>query len=208
MKTALTQVALVVSIYCAISNIAVAMDSKKAIEDTGQLQQYYWYDGSQKIPIWLNPGLIAEIKPSPAGQAAVKKKLPGAMLHSKQPPSMRLWQIEAGVEPVSTTQSLNESHPEVRISPVLHDGPSGSSRMRALPGNIIIYMDPKWDEKTVNKWADSHNLTIVKKMGIGRNAYIIKTGPGIAALETANSIYESGEVLAAFPDWWHEVVKR
>ena len=208
MKTALMQAALFALIYCAIGNIAVAMDSKKTIEDSGQLQQYYWYDGSQKTPIWLNPGLIAEFNPNPAGQAAVKKKLPGVILHSKQPPSMRLWQIEAGVEPVSTTRSLNESHPEVRISPVLHDGPSGSSRMRALPGNIIIYMDPKWDEKTVNKWADSHNLTIVKKMGVGRNAYIIKTGPGIAALETANSIYESGEVLAAFPDWWEEVVKR
>lgn len=208
MKTALMQATLVVSIYCAISNIAVAMESKKTTESSGQFQQYYWYDGNQKAHIWLNPSLIAEFNPNPVGQAAVKKMLPGAMLHSKQPPSMRLWQIETGVEPVSTTRSLNESHPEGRISPVLHDGPSGSSGMRALPGNIIVYLDPKWDEKTVYKWAGSHNLTIVKRMGIGRNAYIIKTGPGIAALETANSIYESGEVLASFPDWWQEVVKR
>lgn len=208
MKTSLVQAALIVSICCAIGNIAVAMDSKKTIQSIGQLQQYYWYDGSQKTPIWLNPGLIAEIKPNPAGQAAVKKKLPGATLHSKQPPSMRLWQIEPGVEPVSTARSLNESHPEIGISPVLHDGPSGSSRMKALPGNIIVYLDPNWDEKTVYKWAGSHNLTIVKKMGIGRNAYIIKTAPGMAALETANSVYESGEVFAAFPDWWEEVVRR
>jgi hypothetical protein len=37
---------------------------------------------------------------------------------------------------------------------------------------------------------------------------VIKTGPGLIALETANSLYKSGEVVAAFPDWWEEVSPR
>jgi hypothetical protein len=48
----------------------------------------------------------------------------------------------------------------------------------------------------------------VKKLEIGPNIYVIKTGPGLEALETANALYRSGEVKAAFPDWWQEVVPR
>jgi hypothetical protein len=51
-------------------------------------------------------------------------------------------------------------------------------------------------------------LEIVKKLEIGPNIYVIKTGLGLEALATANALYRSGEVKAAFPDWWQEVVTR
>jgi hypothetical protein len=49
---------------------------------------------------------------------------------------------------------------------------------------------------------------MMKKLEIGPNIYVIKTAPGLEALETANTLYRSGEVKAAFPDWWEEVVTR
>jgi hypothetical protein len=51
-------------------------------------------------------------------------------------------------------------------------------------------------------------LEIVKKLEIGPNIYVIKTGTGLEALDTANALYKSGEVKAAFPDWWQEVATR
>ena len=30
----------------------------------------------------------------------------------------------------------------------------------------------------------------------------------LEALETANRLYESGDVVAAFPNWWQEVTTR
>jgi hypothetical protein len=80
--------------------------------------------------------------------------------------------------------------------------------MRALPGNIIVYLDPQWNEAAVNNWLNTRKLEIVKKLEIGPNIYVIKTGSGLEALETANALARSGEVKAAFPNWWEEVATR
>ena len=80
--------------------------------------------------------------------------------------------------------------------------------MRALPGNIIVYLDPKWNEKAVNNWLSARKLEVVKKLDIGPNVYVIKTGPGLESLDIANALYRVGEVKAAFPDWWQEVTTR
>jgi hypothetical protein len=91
---------------------------------------------------------------------------------------------------------------------VLHDSPSQSGRKRALPGNVIVTLNPAWDEAAVKTWAGSRRLEIVQKLEIGPNVFVIKTGPGLEALETANALYRSDGVIAAFPDWWEEVTTR
>lgn len=60
----------------------------------------------------------------------------------------------------------------------------------------------------MKSWAGSRRLEIVQKLEIGPNVFVLKTGPGLEALETANALYRSGEVIAAFPDWWQEAVTR
>ena len=45
----------------------------------------------------------------------------------------------------------------------------------------------------------SHKLEVVKKLEIGPNIYIIKTAPGLEALNTANALYLSGEVICRVP---------
>jgi hypothetical protein len=105
-------------------------------------------------------------------------------------------------------RSLKASNPQGKFSPVLHEGPSSGSRMRALPGNIIVYLDPQWSQAEVNNWLQARQLEVVKKLEIGVNIYLIKTGPGLEALNAANALYRSGEVKAAFPDWWQEVSTR
>lgn len=172
-------------------------------------ESYYWYDGDQRREVWLNPNMIAEFNPGPAGRAAIKGLIPGAKRFSKKPlPMVRLWQVEAPDGTVESVRMIIKKFPAGRFSPVFHDTSSSSGRMRALFGNIIVYLRPEWDEATVSNWAKSHGLEVIKRLKIGKNAYLIKTEPGMAALETANSIYESGEVVAAFPDWWQEVKKR
>ncbi len=120
--------------------------------------------------------------------------------------AVRLWQLSDTVE--NAIRNLKSIHPQGKYSAVLHDGPSDTGRMRALPGNVIIYLDSQWNEAAVSNWLSAHRLEAVKKLEIGPNIYVIKTGPGMEALETANSLYLSGEVKAAFPDWWQEVSTR
>lgn len=80
--------------------------------------------------------------------------------------------------------------------------------MRALPGNVIVYLNPEWDRNKVAHWMETQGFEVANKLEIRSNAYVLKTGPGMEALQTANTLYESGEVVAAFPDWWLESVMR
>jgi hypothetical protein len=190
-------------------NAAYAADTKNAVnESTSLTQAHVWYDGVRERQVWLNPGVVAEFDPSPQGEDSAKSINPSAAVlpvkHKQH--AVRLWQLDNTAN--SATRNLKTIHPQGKYSAVFHDGPSTSGRMRALPGNIIVYLDPQWSKTTVNNWLSTHKLEVVKKLEIGPNIYVIKTGPGLEALDTANTLYRSGEVKAAFPDWWREVTTR
>jgi hypothetical protein len=190
-------------------NVACATDSKKTMNKSTPLTQVYvWYDGDREQQVWLNPQVVAEFNPGPQGESAMKSAHSGARVlptkHNQA--AVRLWQLDNTAE--TAIRSLKASHPQGKYSAVFHDGPASTGRMRALPGNIIVYLDPQWDGAAANNWLSARQLGIVKKLEIGPNIYVIKTGPGLEALETANALYRSGEVKAAFPDWWQEVATR
>ena len=190
-------------------NAACAMESKTAISNSAPLTQAYtWYDGDREQQVWLNPQVVAEFNPGPQGESSIMSADTAAriMPTKHEQAAVRLWQLRDTAE--NAMRSLKSIHPQGRYSVVLHDGPNSAGRMRALPGNVIIYLDSQWDEEAVSNWLSERNLEIVKKLEFGPNIYVIKTGPGIEALETANSLYLSGEVKAAFPDWWQEVSTR
>lgn len=172
------------------------------------VQSYVWYDGDREMKVWLNPNLLAEFNPEAQGVSAVKNANATARIVDSIHPqaSIRLWQVDSTAE--IAVSKLRTSHPKGNYSVVLHDGPTGSARMRALPGNVIVYLNPFWKEDEVNNWLVTRKLVMVKKLEFGANIFLIKSGPGLESLTTANKLYQSGEVLAAFPDWWEEVATR
>jgi len=173
-------------------------------------EAYVWYDGQQERKIWMDTELVAEF-PTGTGAAeksAVKSVYPDAVQVPKQRGAVRLWRLGSGVKPDAAVRAMSNAGQRGKYSPVLHDGPTAMGRKRALPGNIIVYLDPAWSSEAVNTWAAKSQLEIVKKLEIGPNIYLIKTGPGMEALNAANALYRSGEVVAAFPDWWVEKTTR
>jgi hypothetical protein len=187
---------------------ASAMDMKKPAGPSSALQKsYVWYDGDQERRVWLNPDLTAEFDPGPPDQSPIRKAFPNAKEVGSRQKSVRLWKLE-GVGPDEAIRKLKAQQPGGRYSPVLHDSPTQSGRKRALPGNVIVTLNPAWDEAAVKSWAGSRRLEIVQKLEIGPNVFVIKTGPGLEALETANALHRSDGVIAAFPDWWQEVTTR
>jgi len=190
-------------------NVACAADLKKTMNKSTPLTQtYVWYDGEREQRVWLNPQVIAEFNPGTEGASAMKSAYAGARVvpTKHKQAAVRLWQLDSTAE--TAIRSLKASHPQGSYSAVLHDAPVSTGRMRALPGNVIVYLNPQWNQAAVSNWLSARKLEIVKKLEIGPNIYVIKTGPGLEALETANALYRSGEVKAAFPDWWQEVVPR
>lgn len=191
--------------------LASAGDKTASIQVETFKEAYVWYDGKQERKVWLNPNLVAEFYGSKntAAKSAVKKVYADAVLvPMRRSGSVRLWSLQSSVTSEAAVRALTAVGPTGSYSPVLHDGPNATGRKRALPGNIIVYLNPGWDAAAINSWLSQHKLEIVKKLEIGRNIYVIKTGPGLEALTTANALHQSGDVVAAFPDWWQEVTTR
>ena len=191
-------------------NVACAPVSKVQASKVNTLTQaYVWYDGDREQKVWMNPQVVADFSAGADKQSTVKAANPGAtpLFRKNQQPGMRMWQLDSTSSTAAgaTIQSLKASQPAGKYSPVFHDGPSSTASMRALPGNIIVYLNPTWDDAAVKSWLTTHKLEVVKKLEIGPNIYVLKTGPGLEALDTANKLYKSGEVKAAFPDWWLDV---
>ena len=185
--------------------------TKKSQSKSAKLQQsYVWYDGEQERQVWLNPDLMAEFGAGKgsAAKSSVKSVYADAVQVPKRFGSVNIWRLGAGTGSDAAIAKLSTAGQPGKYSPVLHDGPSSTGRMRALPGNIIVYLDPAWNNESVNAWAAGHQFEIVKKLEIGPNIYVIRTGPGLEALNIANTLYKSGEVVAAFPDWWEEKTTR
>jgi len=187
-----------------------AVPSEQALSKSAAAltQSYTWHDGVQAQTIWLNPSVIAEFDPSTQSSKATKAVDAKAQMlpQQKSQRGIRLWQMQT---PANTAvKGLAISNPAGKYSPVFHDSASNSGAMRALPGNIIVYLDPKWDTATANNWIAAHKLELVKKLEIGSNIFVFKTASGLDALNIANALYKSGEVVAAFPDWWKESFTR
>lgn len=199
---------------CLSLNVACAPVSKISASTTSNTltQAYVWYDGDRERKIWMNPQLVADFSQGAeklntlqAGNAAATP-----LLTKQNQANMRLWKLGSASASAASDaiQNLQARQPSGQYSPVFHDGSGSSAGMRALPGNIIVYLNPSWDTALVESWIKKRKLEIVKKLEIGPNIYVFKTGPGLEALDAANVIYKSGEVKAAFPDWWQDVVAQ
>jgi hypothetical protein len=165
------------------------------------MSQYSWFDGRKERKVWLNPSLIVEFYP--IDESIRFKQVADGQLWVVEDasPYMRIWQVENTTWEV-TLRDLRNSPSMGQISPMFQDLPHPGGRKRALPGGIIVWFNPHWSDAQVMEWSQEQGLTIVKKINIGPQVYLIETAPGLASLETANRINQSGEVEAASPNWW------
>jgi len=168
---------------------------------------YAWYDADGEHTAWLNPALIAEFSTRPASESAVARTHPAALTELASRGVARIWRLDGeGAERV--LQAARAVDPAGKFSPVFSDGATDDSRKRALPGGVIVTFQSTWTEPQVRAWAAAQGLSVANKLAIGPSVYVLNTAPGFAALETANRIHRSGEVVSAEPNWWVEVSTR
>lgn len=105
---------------------------------------------------------------------------------------------------MSIIESPKQKSPHQIFSPVFRDGLGGGGRMRALPGNVIVTLNPNWSQAQIERWVTDHHLVMLRQMQNAPHVLLIKSEPGMSSLQVANELYESGEVVAASPNWWNE----
>lgn len=179
-----------------------ATSEKKVIEGEQLRTSYVWYDGKQQEHrVWVNPTLVAEINPTPAGDNALKSAFPDMRQVPSRYRGIRLWEFNPETQMDKIISRAQSSDSAGRYFQVMHDSPSGSAPIRLALGNIIVHFNPEWSESAVQQWAAARKLQILRKLESGPNNYLIQSGPGLDALNLANSLHQSSGVTAAFPDW-------
>jgi hypothetical protein len=193
----------------ALVPVAHAQDTPSKGKETAAAlsTSYTWYDGDGEHTVWLNPALVAEFGALPESKSVVKRAHPAAVAERGSRGTARIWRLDGGGSEQVLRQARAEN-PAGKYSPVFSDGPADSARKRALPGGVIVYFKRDWTESQIRAWTAFQGLSIASKLEIGPNVYVLKTAPGFAALETANRIHQSGNVVSAEPNWWVEVTTR
>lgn len=145
---------------------------------------YVWYDGGKPREVQMDEALVAEF--DARADVAVAPVIRGN--------GVQIWrqQDAAATRAVATGKT----------SPVFRDSEGGT--MRALPGNVIVRLDPAWDATQINAWLVAHGLTQLRRLQIGGNVLVVASPPGLAALELANRLQLSGKVVSAQPEWWEQ----
>lgn len=191
--------------FAAPAHVDKTGSGQKVAPAEANLQSFVWYDGDQRRTVYMDPALVAEFTAPSDERSAVKSAFPNARQMAAGQTVVRIWKLSKPVDSSRAMSVMQSAATSDQVSPVFRDLNFAAGPKRALPGNVIVYLDPAWGEARIQQWLGRQELKVVRRASWGDNVYIIKTGAGLDALETANRLYQSGEVLAASPDWWVEV---
>lgn len=170
----------------------------------------YYYDGSQKIILEIEPGLIAEFgnpqaNPGRQSKSLIQKSESTAELVRSRG-QVNFWKTQNKDGSVAFSKSLLQTD-SIAYSPVFKTV-KGSSLL-ALPGNIIVELDSSMNQKQAEAFFGSKGLRIFRKLDLaGRNYFEVETPAGAASLNLANSLYGQSGVISSTPNWWREVVAK
>jgi len=167
---------------------------------------FEYFDGSDKRTVWLSTELVAEFAPTETGREALLRSDPSGVEVPQKQQGVRLWRVH----PAQGTDALarGASTGSARFSPVLHDGPSSSLPLRALPGGVVATFAADWKRARIDAWAVAHKLSITSEVIAGGNVFELATPPGLESLQIANQLYATGELLACTPNFWQQFSPR
>ncbi len=89
----------------------------------------------------------------------------------------------------------------INVSPVLLDANSGRLA-GALPGGVMMHTRMSLTPAQAQRLAESFGASSVRPIGASGTLWRVDAPTGLASLELANRIHESGQVEQASPDWW------
>ncbi len=139
----------------------------------------YWYDGSRKRLLTIDPAQVADF-----GNGAL-----------------------AGAAPEITAAGTlaTKAKPEQHVSPLLRDASTGKLA-GALPGGVLVRLNRAVDQQQADALAAAFGAHVDHPVGApesgGYLLWLFTAPAGLASLELANRIHESGQVHSAAPNWW------
>ena len=95
-----------------------------------------------------------------------------------------------------------------RDQPVFRSESGGT--LMALPGGVLLVLDPDWNKSQVDRFLAHNALTKhkVSPLSFAANGLLVETGPGFASLELANKLAAQDGVVLSSPNWWREATMK
>lgn len=140
--------------------------------------EHYWYDGDQRRELLVDARLGIDFV---AGKAILIEKPARA---------------DKALDAATTADAPVDS-------PVFRDADSPAVK-RALPGGAILTTRDPTDAAALDRRLAAHGLSVSRQLDAGGTRWLIETPSGIAGLELANRLHESGDFAAVTPNWWRE----
>lgn len=166
-----------------------------------------YYDGATPRKLWLSEELIAEFDPSDAGRDGILRADPAAREVEQPQASVRIWRLAGAQRGEAFAKSVGSS--SLRLSPVLHDGPSPGLPMHALPGGVVVTFPSGWDRAHIDTWLTARGLHVQGDAVVAEaNMYLVATVPGLEALKVAGDLRETGELVDVAPNLWRQNATR
>ncbi len=165
-----------------------------------------WYDGDRIRTSWMSSRLVAEFNPK-GNTSAIKSLDPSATERAHaQSRHVKIWETQRDAHKLmAQTKATN---PNAQLSPIFYDSPAPGGRMRALPGNVIVTLDPNFTPAQVDAWTKQNGVEIVRILAFAQNTLLIRTEAGLAALDVAKRLRGAAGVVSVSPEWWQEVSTR
>ncbi|WP_419553136.1 hypothetical protein [Candidatus Poriferisodalis sp.] len=148
-------------------------------------QMYTWQDGDRTLEVWLDSSLVVQSD----GDGITRQDI------------------------VVGTGSGVEGRGEATESVEPKGGPvfwSSSGELMALPGGVLLALNPIWDYETVDAFFERNGIgySSVTELDYIDNGYFVETEPGFPSLNLANSLATQDGVVLSSPNWWTELVTR
>ena len=200
------------SLGSSVSRGAGASDREKPApgvkpEPGGLKESVEYYDGAAPRRLWLSEDLIAEFDPSDAGRDGILRADPAAREVEQPQASVRIWRLAGAQRGDAFARNVGGS--TLRLSPVLHDGPSTGLPMHALPGGVVVTFPSGWDRARIDAWLAGRSLHVQGDAVVAEaNMYLVATAPGLEALKVAKELRESGELADVTPNLWRQNATR
>ena len=84
---------------------------------------------------------------------------------------------------------------------------SDEGELMALPGGVLVVLDPGWDAAAVDAFFGRNGIAASRTTALDyvANGFFVETGPGFASLDLANALVGQAGVELSSPNWWKEV---
>lgn len=174
---------LLLSAFCVTALPAHAQPVSKSAAAVGSAPKdsaaYYWYDGETRRTLRIDGSSVARFGPQAKSARAADVIVPAEF-------------------------ARKDVSPSETVSPLLRDE---AGQPRALPGGVIVTLPTDTTELEARQQLQALGVQPVRAIGAGTRMWLVAAEPGLASLQLANRLHETGQVSAQ-PNWWQPRAKK